>query len=335
MTSKSTHPENIHPSKTITQGRHAGTDIQIDRDYLKTIAKPAPLRLLLQTSIEWCYIIFLTIAATWLSNIAASIICMLMIATRQHALLVLMHEYSHYQLSRKHAWLNDLIGDIFTALPLLITIHGFRRNHMPHHRHESTDQDPNWIASLKKDRYLFPKTRKQVFFEIVKHTMGWYTLADLKGYTIDAGMAINLPRTTRISRIVFVIIFAGATTWFGLWPTVLLYWILPLATFLMAILYLRDMGEHFGMPAPGIKSSRTVLAGWLEKILICQNGVNFHTEHHLFPSIPFFRLKQLNHVLMKDPHYRDNAVITNGYLSGLIREVTASPQTSARGPSSA
>lgn len=312
-------------SKVVTPRRHVGAHIQLDHDFLKAIAKPAPVRLLLQTGIEWFCIIVLMITATWLSNIAVSIFCMLMIATRQHALSALMHEYSHYQFSRKHAWLNDLIGDIFTAFPFFITIHGFRRNHMPHHRNGSTDQDPGWIASLKKDRYQFPKTRKQIFIEILKHCMGWYTLEDLKGYTIDSGMAINLPRATRISRIVCAIVFAAAATWFSLWWTVLLYWVVPLATFLMAILYLRDMGEHFGMPSPGIKGSRTVLAGWFERILICQNGVNFHTEHHLFPSVPFFRLKQLHHALMKDRHYRNNAVITHGYLSGLIYEVTTVP----------
>jgi len=313
-------------SKITTPVQHAGTGIQLERDLLKKIAKPAPVHLLLQTAIEWLLIIALVVAATGFSSIAISIACMLLIATRQHALLALMHEYSHYQLSRKHAWLNDLLGDIFTAFPVFITIHGFRRNHMAHHRHVSTDQDPNWVATMKKDRYQFPKTRRQIVIEILKHCIGWYTLGDLKGYTVDAGMALNLPRATRINRVVCAIVFAAAATYFQLWWTVLLYWIVPLATFLMAILYVRDMGEHFGMPAPGFADSRTVLAGWLERVLICQNGVNFHTEHHLFPSVPFFRLQQLHHALMKNSHYRDNAVITHGYLSGLIAEVAAVPE---------
>lgn len=300
--------------------------ISLERDLLKSLAKPAPVRLLLQTGMEWLWIVALIAAASWSSDIAVSIVCMLLIASRQHALLALMHEYSHYQLSRKHAWLNDLVGDVFTAFPFLITVHGFRRNHMPHHRHVSTDQDPDWISSMKKDRYCFPKTRKQVLAELLKHCIGWYTLQDLKGYTVDSGMAVDLPRATRISRLVFAIVLAAAVTYFDLWRTVLLYWIVPLATFLMGILYLRDMGEHFGMPSPGIAGSRTVLAGWAERILICQNGVNFHTEHHLYPSVPFFRLKQLHHALMKDSRYRGNAVITQGYLSGLLDEVSGSPQ---------
>lgn len=308
--------------KTIVHAQDIDVRNHIDKNLLKAMGKPAPFRLLLQTAIEWLWIIALIIVATWCSNVAISIVCMLLIATRQHALLALMHEYSHYQLSRKHSWLNDLIGDTFTALPFFITVHGFRRKHMQHHRYGSTDQDHNWVAALKKERYQFPKTRKQIFIEILKHCIGWYTLEDLKGYTVDAGMSVDLPRAVRVNAAIFVIIFAAAVIYFNLWWTVLLYWVVPLATFMMAILYVRDMGEHFGMSSPGIRNSRTVIAGWFERFLICQHGVNFHTEHHLYPSVPFFRLEKLHHALMKSSRYRDNAVITHGYFSGLIDEVS-------------
>lgn len=316
--------------KSFTARQHSGACIPLDRALLKQIAAPAPYRLLFQTCIEWLWILVLIAAAVWFSNTAVTIVCITLIATRQHALLVLMHEYSHYQFSRKRPLLNDLVGDVLTAFPFLITIHGFRRNHMPHHRYASTDDDPDWIASMKKDRYRFPKTRKQVCLEIVKHCAGWYTFSDLKGYTIDSGMAIDLPRFTRISRAVFLTGFVVATSWFGWWWNVFLYWIVPLATVLMAILYLRDMGEHFGMPSPGIAGSRTVLAGAIERLLICQNGVNFHTEHHLFPSVPFFRLHRLHRALMQDSRYRHHAVLTRGYLSGLIDEVATVPSNTWR-----
>lgn len=313
--------------KPAMSGQVVGTIFRLDRGLLKDLSKPAPVRLLLQTCMEWLWIVALIATASWFSNPAVSIACMLLIATRQHALLVLMHEYSHYRFSRKHALLNDIIGDVLTAFPFFITIHGFRRNHLTHHRYASTPDDPDWISSLKKDRYHFPKTRKQVHIELLKHCIGWYTLSDLKGYTIDAGMAVDLPASTRISRAITAISFIIAATWFGLWWTVLLYWIVPLATFLMAILYLRDMGEHFGMPAPGIAGSRTVLSGWVERLLICQNGVNFHTEHHLFPSVPFFRLKRLHQALMKDDLYCRYAVLTQGYLAGLIDEAASVPRS--------
>jgi len=300
--------------------------IHLARDLLKTLARPAPGRLLLQTALEWACIIVLAVWATWSAHWAVSLLCMLLIATRQHALLALMHEYSHHQLSRKRGWLNDLIGDVFTAFPFFITIHGFRRNHLLHHQHAWTEHDPNYVASSKKRRYQFPKTRSQVWLEIARHASGWYTLQELKSYTVDAGMATNLPHRTVLARGVFALLLLAVVTYFDLWWPVLLYWIVPLATFLMAILYVRDLGEHVGLPAAGFDNARTVLAGPLERLLIAQNGVNFHADHHLFPSVPFFRLGRLHRALMMDPAFRGRAVITHGYLTGLITEISSASQ---------
>jgi fatty acid desaturase len=302
--------------------RTSQVNILFDRQLLKTLGEPAPGRLLLQTAAEWLAIVALVLAAQAIPNVLFRALCVLLIATRQHALLALMHEYAHFQLSRRRQWLNDLVGDVLTAFPFFITVHGFRRNHMPHHRHVSTERDPNWMSSLRKPRYRFPMTRGRMLAEVLKHTLGWYTLEELKGYTVDSGMAVGLPRRTWWSRFVFFGLLAAVATWLHLWSTILSYWIVPMATFLMAILYIRDVGEHFGMPSAGIANSRTVVAGWLERLLICQNGVNYHAEHHLFPAVPFFRLGRLHRTLMADATYRDHAVVTRGYFSGLVAEAT-------------
>lgn len=302
----------------------ASTDrrLSLDRDQLSRLARRAPWHLLLQTTFEWLCIVLLIVAAESFANPAVSVLCMLLIATRQHALLALMHEYAHYQLSRSRAWFNDVVGDVFTAFPFFVTVHGFRRNHMAHHRHTSTAEDPNWMSSLRKSRYQFPMSQSRFLWEVVKHCIGWYTLEELKGYTVDSGMALSLPRATRINRAIYALVVIGAVTWFGLWSTVLLYWIVPMSTFLMAILYVRDVGEHFGMPADGIGHSRTVQANWLERLLISQNGVQYHAEHHLFPSVPFFRLGKLHRALMTDPEYRRRAVVTRGYFGEMLQEIS-------------
>ncbi|MEO6921581.1 MAG: fatty acid desaturase family protein [Collimonas sp.] len=313
--------ENLNMNRATSQP----APIRLERELLKAMSQTAPARLLAQVALEWVCIVATICAAVHFSSIPAGIVCMLAIGTRQHALLVLMHEFSHCQFSRKRKWLNDMIGDIFTAFPFFITVHGFRRDHMPHHRYVSTAQDPNWRSSMKKQRFQFPMKKRQFFLEVLKHAGGIYTWSELKGYTVDAGMSLDLPLATRLCRIVFVIVLVGAASYFHLWQIVLLYWLFPLFTVLMGILYIRDVAEHFGMPKPGMYSSRTVRARWLERLMLCQNGVNFHAEHHLFPSIPFFRLKQLHHHLMKDDTYRNQALVTEGYLSGLVYEITRTP----------
>lgn len=309
----------------------ARSQILLDRNLLQQFSKRAPGRLLLHTLAEWLCIVALIATATHVQHVAVSLACMLLIAARQHALLILMHEYAHHQFSRRHAWLNDMLGDALTALPFFITVHGFRRNHMPHHQHVNTVADSNWIAAIKRPRYQFPKSKAQTYAEMVKHALGRYTLEELNRYTVDAGMATNLSPASSRFRMVYAALVLALLAVFDLWWTVLLYWVVPMATFLMGILYVRDLGEHFGMPSQGIAGSRTVLSNWIGRLFICPYGVNYHAEHHLYPSVPFHRLASLHEVLRTDDYYRRHAVLAHGYLTGLVSQLAQS----ASGPAHA
>ncbi len=319
-----------------TDSSQAATAIRValDRDVLKQMAAPAPARLVLQVAAEWVALLAAASLAIHCSHPLVSALSVFLIATRQHALLTLMHEFSHYQFSRRHQSLNDFLGDVFTALPFFITVHGFRRNHLAHHRHTCTELDPNWAAMARRPQYAFPKTKRQFLIEILKHAGGLYSLAELKRYTVDAGMAVDLPAGVRALRAVFFISVLALTAALHAWAELLLYWLLPLSTVLMAILYIRDVGEHAGMARSGILHSRTVLCTWWERFLIGQNNVGYHAEHHLFPSVPHCRLRQLHRHLMNHSQYRSHALITRGYLSALVDEVTTpapNPQITSHG----
>ena len=53
-------------------------------------------------------------------------------------------------------------------------------------------------------------------------------------------------------------------------------------------------------------------------------NINYHLEHHLFPSVPGRNLGRLHRVLMEDPEYRSSAHITHSYFGlkqGVIAEL--------------
>jgi fatty acid desaturase len=304
-------------------------DIHIERPLLTELSRLSPGRLLLQVAVEWTLVVALVVLAHRVDAIAFSVLCMLLIATRQHALLILMHDFAHHQFSRRKGWLNDVVANVFTAFPLFVTVQGFRRDHLKHHQHVSTEHDPNWSNIVTK-RYEFPKSRLQSGWEVLKHCLGWYTFHDLKGYWVDAGLVVDQAASTRWQQGVFYAAVAVGVTYFHLWMDVLLYWTLPAFTFLLAMLYVRDIAEHHCLPKGGLLAARTVLPRWFDRLLFCQNSVNFHTEHHLFPSVPFFRLKRLHQQLAQDPRYVREAVVTRGYLAGLLNEVADTKQTSRR-----
>ena len=113
-------------------------------------------------------------------------------------------------------------------------------------------------------------------------------------------------------------------THFRLWPMFLLLWVVPILTWLKMIMRVRSIAEHFAVENDhACTQSRTTLPSFLERVFVAPRHVNFHLEHHLYPSVPFFRLPQLHAVLMKDPVFQSRAHITSTY-RGVLRECVGS-----------
>ena len=46
-----------------------------------------------------------------------------------------------------------------------------------------------------------------------------------------------------------------------------------------------------------LRNTRTTHASWLERLFIAPNRVNYHLEHHLLMTVPYFRLPRLHRLL--------------------------------------
>src|SRR5260370_32821598 len=66
------------------------------------------------------------------------------IGSRQHALLVLMHDGVHYRLLRNRR-LNDWMSEVILAWPHPATARQYRKNHFAHHKFLNTAEDPDLI----------------------------------------------------------------------------------------------------------------------------------------------------------------------------------------------
>jgi len=101
----------------------------------------------------------------------------------------------------------------------------------------------------------------------------------------------------------------------------LLYWLVPIATWGLLISSLRGFAEHYPDGAfeyPRKTSidlfrTRDVIPGWFDRLFITTRGSNYHLTHHLFPSVPFYRLARLQRELSSNPSYKKLALVTNGY----------------------
>ena len=78
-------------------------------------------------------------------------------------------------------------------------------------------------------------------------------------------------------------------------------------------------------------STRTVLPFLWEKWFFAPHMVNYHLEHHLYPSVPFYNLPELHAAMMANPTYAARAHMTRGYSTGLVRECLTPQPASAAG----
>ncbi len=92
----------------------------------------------------------------------------------------------------------------------------------------------------------------------------------------------------------------------------LILWLLPLLTLLQPILRFRAICEHGAvndLDNP-MKASRTNTGPAWIRFLLFPHSVNFHIEHHLYPSIPHYNLAECHKELavrglLEDAEVRD------------------------------
>lgn len=259
------------------------------------------------------------ITQSWLVWLAAVPV----IAGRMHAIAGLIHEFAHYRfISDKNA--SDWLGDIFLAWPIGTTVDGYRRNHLAHHRYTNREGDPDWEAKLGTRAYTFPQRMRYAVLNFLGYFIGVSSVRDM-------GMAVgrmqgdrNVSRGYLGLRGGYYLAVLAAVTWFDVWPQYLLYWIVPYVTFFFLFMYIRSVAEHFGetmVPDSELQGTRTVQPYFWEYWFFCPHNLNYHLEHHLYPSVPFYNLPALQKALLKDNRFACDAHLTHGYVTGLLREV--------------
>lgn len=273
----------------------------------------------------------------WLSelywNFPLYILVVFWIGTRQHALAILMHEAAHYRIATNKK-LNDVIGECLLAWPLTITLFGYRKTHAAHHRHLNTENDPDWTQDSQRSEFKFPKTLREIMQIALKYCIGFYAVKEMtnvSGYNERVPLHITLPRFF----VYFMVV--ASSIYFHFWWGLILYWIVPLMTSLLLLLYVRAVADHHaGLANDHIfNKTRTTVVTWWESLLIAPHNVNFHIEHHMFPGVPFYKLPKLHALLLDMPAYRENAHITVGFFKGLLNECQGKPRLKLAGTSSA
>ena len=293
----------------------------IDSKELKRLSILQSWRTSLALALDWLVIAAAIAASEYFGNIWAYLVAVALIGGRMHALGVLVHEASHYRFL-KNRKLSERIMDVFAAWPVGTTVDGYRQNHLAHHQHINTEDDPDWVVKQGMTAFTFPQKMRVLTLRLLGYLVAISSLMDIAH--LLPRVSKNAPKNTRyrLTRLGFYLVCAALFTVLGIWKGVLLYWLVPYFTVFFLFLYVRSVAEHFGGMdyEEELGSTRTVYPYLWERLFFAPHNINYHLEHHMFPGVPYYNLPKLHEALMRDEAFRAKAHLTRGYSTGLVRE---------------
>ncbi|MEM7611090.1 MAG: fatty acid desaturase family protein [Pseudomonadota bacterium] len=234
----------------------------------------------------------IAVAVVWTHPVTI-LLAILVIGSRQLGLAILMHDAAHGLLLSNTRW-NDLLGQYCCAAPVGIDLHEYRRYHLKHHRFAQQPEDPDLVLSAP-----FPISRASLTRKMARDLTG-LTFAKLRILSL---LAVIVGRRTMFRSdwclIVSHAVFAMLAALAGAFWVYLVLWLLPMATWNMLVTRLRNIAEHACMTneADPWRVARTTHASWLARVFVAPYYVNYHGEHHLFMSVPCYRLPGIHQAL--------------------------------------
>src|SRR5207253_7756027 len=93
----------------------------------------------------------------------------------------------------------------------------------------------------------------------------------------------------------------------------ILLWLVPLFTSFAFFMILRQIVQHGNGGRGWLTNTRTFLVGSFIKFAVFPMGQDYHLPHHLYATVPHYRLKRLHAALMEYEEYRKEAVVVEGY----------------------
>jgi len=281
----------------------------------------------LSIALNWT-IVFGALAWVAVSPGVISILgALVLIGGRQLGFAVLMHEASHQTLF-KNRRLNDFAGNWLCAFPIWSDLRPYRPYHLQHHARNWTDDDPDLDLANK-----FPVTKasmKRKIWRDLSGQVGWKRVRatlrrDLglaQGKTAAARSAAwdNLRGVLVTNAVLFgILALAGH-------PALYLVWVVAWFTTNSLATRIRAIAEH-NMPSDttnDLQNSRTTIASWWERLLIAPNRVNYHLEHHLLMTVPFYNLPKL-HRILSTRGALEGGLVEHGYAGILRRAASKAP----------
>lgn len=212
-----------------------------------------------------------------------------------------LHECDHntaFRSRRLNIWLGRLFGFV-----ILFPSDAHKGLHFTHHRHTQDFERDTELLPRKPFanawQFLWMFSALTYYYHHIVSIIG-YAFRHIPEKAFTESQRATLVTSSRIHLIGYTAIAASALALESWWP--LTYWIAPMAAAKWTY-YFQGLAEHTGLTQhqntlENTRSFRTnAFMRWLHW------NMTYHTVHHTYPSVPFFRLAELHReVAARYPH---------------------------------
>jgi len=268
------------------------------REQLRDLNTLKPSIAVRDTLIHWAVIIAAWTAVAWQPAWWTAGLAVVVVGTQYYGLHIIGHDGIHRRLFESKVR-NDLWNDLFIVGPICAITRINRFNHIEHHRVTCLPNDPDrhkYVHADKETRFSF------LFFLSGLQNM-WPTFANIylrkrkpTGTPSEGGTPSTSTYSARDLAIIFgwqTVLIGGLSYAIGWWAYPVL-WLLPVYLFAYRADLVRVFCEHSmqvtDREADERKRMITYTSNWLERQFFAPHNMNFHTAHHLWPSIPYYNL---------------------------------------------
>jgi len=271
----------------------------LTRQQLQGLNRLAPRIAVRDTLIGWAGILAAwTVVAfdpVWWTVLPAIVI----VGVQYYGLAIIGHDGIHRRLFEKKQT-NDLWNDVFIMAPICAITRINRLNHIEHHRVTCLPSDP--------DRYKYVHDEKEPPFSYLFFLSGLQSLgralANIYAREKRPGDGRGeLHYRGRDLALIFgwqAALIGGLSYAIGWWAYPAL-WLAPVYIFAYRADLVRVFCEHsMQMPdaaADAQKRMVTYTSNRIERWFFAPHNMNFHTAHHLWPSIPYYNLPDADRLI--------------------------------------
>ena len=293
-----------------------------------TYRGPRPLIWLRTAAVTWAIIILSVWWAEQMHSIWATLLAVVIVATRQNVLGLLVHEQAHcLGFPSRFDWLANLLA----AYPLLLlSVEGYAQVHLSHHKFYFTRKDPDFLRKSGPD-WTFPMPARRMAWLFLTDAVGLNVVRLIKGKQMQGENFKRPHPTPGWVKLAFYLSMASLFTLTNSWSLFLVYWLLPLLTVFQAMVRLGAISEHeYNLEHASVEdTSPIIIPRWWEKLILPNLNFTLHPYHHYFPGISYSYLPKVHAVFCREGLV-DEARLFRGYwpyLKFLVTEVRPAVST--------